>query len=281
MDTKRPACDLHTHSTASDGTLSPSELVKNAHQHGVQILALTDHDTTKGLAEAEATAVENGMEFVPSIELSVTWCRKVLHIVGLNIDPEAKSLQKGISRLQVTRERRAEEMGRLLAQHGIIGAYEGARDFAGDGTITRTHFARLLVERGYCRSVREVFKHYLIKGKPGHTTVSWARLEEAIGWIHEAGGVAVLAHPMRYHVTDTWLHGAVTAFKAAGGTGIEVVCGNSNPKDIGTSAEFARRYQLMGSAGSDYHGPENASIQFGALAEFPYGIEPIWRVWRR
>ncbi len=281
MDPLRSVFDLHTHSTASDGTLSPNELVNNAHTQGVEVLALTDHDTTAGLAEAQATASQRNMEFVPSIELSATWRDGLLHIVGLNIDPESPSLKKGIAGFQATREWRAEEMGRRLAQCGIQEAYEGARDLAGDGTITRTHFARFLVNRGYSANVREVFKHYLVKGKPGYVTVSWASLEEAISWIDEAGGVPVLAHPMRYRLTDSRLRRVLAAFKSAGGIAIEVVCGNSTPTDIAKSAGHARRYRLMGSVGSDYHGPDNAWIKLGKLAELPAGIDPVWQTWRR
>jgi len=271
--------DLHTHSTASDGSHSPAELVREAHAAGVTHLALTDHDCTDGLAEAEAAAQVCGLSLIPAVEISTTWQGKSVHIVGLAIDPANAPLQAGLARLQAIRLTRAEEMGRRLAKEGIAGGFEAAMALAGAGMVTRTHFAKFLAARGLAASVRDVFDHFLVLGKPGYVPTEWAGLEEAVGWIKGAGGVAVVAHPQRYKLTGTWLNRLMREFKAAGGEALEVVAGNSSPGDIQSSASAARRHELLASVGSDFHGPDNPWLKLGRLAALPQDLNPVWSLW--
>lgn len=273
--------DLHSHSTASDGALSPAELVRQAAACGVKNLALTDHDTTAGLAEARATAEENGITLISGIELSVTWQQRCIHILGLNIDPDYAPLQEGIEGLRRMRIARAVEMGARLQKKGIENAYQGALQLAGEGMITRTHFARFLVDHGYADSFQNAFDRFLGAGKPGFVATRWTDLEEAIGWINGAGGTAVVAHPLRYKLSGAWLRRLLDAFKQGGGVGIEIVCGSSSSNDIRCAADAARRFDLLGSVGSDYHSPEKPWTQLGRLPPLPNSITPIWSVWPR
>lgn len=272
--------DLHSHSTASDGTLSPSDLVRRAAAAGVGTLALTDHDTLAGLDEAASQAARLGLGFVPGVEISVTWNVRTVHVVGLNVDPGAKELRAGLKRMCAFRDWRAEEIGRRLAQAGIAGAYQGALGRSSGRLISRTHFARYLVDQGHVESVREVFKKYLVRGKPGFVEGRWARLDEAVGWIRAAGGQAVIAHPARYGLTRTKLRELLQAFVTAGGEGIEVVSGSHSKDDYFTIARHARDFGLLASAGSDYHGPEHPWIELGRLPALPPDCRPIWRGWR-
>ncbi len=271
--------DLHTHSTASDGAYGPGELVRQAHAAGVTHLALSDHDSTEGLAEAEAAALECGVKFIPAVEISTTWNGKSIHIVGLNIDPDRATLQQGLARLQALRLTRAEEMGRRLAKHGVEGAFKAARALAGAGMITRTHFAQFLASQGLAPTLRDVFDHYLVRGKPGYVPTEWAGLEDAVGWIKSAGGVAVVAHPQRYKLTNSWLGRLLLEFKAAGGEALEVVAGTASPGDIQSSAAAARRYGLLASVGSDFHSPEHSWLKLGRLPELPKNLTPVWSLW--
>ncbi len=270
--------DLHCHSTASDGALTPADLVRRAAAHGVRHLALTDHDTVSGIAEARQTAKHLNLNLIPGVEISVTWENKCFHILGLGIDPQCDLLQRGLKGLQRLRAQRAEQMAASLEKHGITGSLEAVRKMAGSGMITRTHFARFLVARNYAPSVAEVFDRYLVRGKPGYVATRWADLDQAAAWIREAGGVAVLAHPMRYQLTASWLRRFLTAFRSAGGAGIEVVSGNSNANQIATCADYARRYRLLGSVGSDFHDPAFPWIELGQLAPLPPGVTPVWQV---
>jgi predicted metal-dependent phosphoesterase TrpH len=271
--------DLHTHSTASDGSLTPSELVRQARQFGVRHLALTDHDSTAGLAEAEAAATSGGITLIAGIELSVTWCRHCIHILGLNIDPSNRRLQQGITAIQSLRVSRAREMGARLKKKGIEGAFQGALQLAGEGMLTRTHFARFLVNQGHVDTIQGAFDRFLGVDKPAYVAVRWAELEQALDWINDAGGTAVIAHPMRYRLSGAGLRRLLDAFKQCGGRGLEVVCGNSSDDLIRCAAEQARRFGLLGSVGSDFHGPEQTWIQLGRLAALPAGIQPVWSVW--
>lgn len=271
--------DLHTHSTASDGTYSPAELVRQAHAAGVTHLALSDHDCTNGLAEARAEAARCGLRLVPAVEISTTWQGKSVHVVGLNIAPDCPPLQEGLARLQSLRVSRAEEMGRRLAKAGVEGGFEAARALAGEGMITRTHFAQFLANRGLAASVRDVFERYLVQGKPGYVPTEWAGMEEAVAWIKSAGGVAVVAHPQRYKLTGSWLARLLAEFKAAGGEALEVVAGNASPGDIQSSAAAARRHGLLASVGSDFHSPGNPWLKLGRLAELPKDLTPVWSLW--
>lgn len=268
--------DLHSHSTASDGTLSPADLVRRAHGQGVHVLALTDHDTTAGLAEAQDAANGVGLELVPGVEVSVTWERRTVHIVGLNVDPDDAALQAGLARLEEFRHWRAEEIGRRLAKANVPDALAGARRHAKGSIVSRTHFAHYLVEVGRAPSVREVFKRYLVNDKPGHVPGQWASLEEAVGWIRGAGGQAVIAHPARYRLTATKLRKLMGAFLDCGGAGMEVVTGSHSRDECAAMAAHVRRQGLLASCGSDYHGPENPWIELGRLPALPSDCTPIW-----
>jgi predicted metal-dependent phosphoesterase TrpH len=269
--------DLHTHSTASDGTLAPAQLVQRAAACGIGVLALTDHDETAGLSEAAAAAAAVGIRFVPGIELSVSWSHQTVHIVGLGIDADTPSLQVGIKRLGTFRHWRAEEIASRLAKKGISGALEGARRYAKGAILSRTHFAHFLVEQGHARDLRQVFKRFLVRNKPGYVAGEWASLEEALGWIREAGGLAVIAHPARYKISATRLRQLLGEFQELGGVALEVVSGSHSRDDILSMANLSRRFKLAASAGSDYHGPENAYLDLGHLPALPAGCEPIWQ----
>lgn len=271
--------DLHTHSTASDGTLAPGELVALAAARGVEVLALTDHDTLEGLAEAQAAADANGLIFVPGVEISVTWGGRTIHIIGLGIDQQKAPLVNGLAGLLSYRRWRAEEIGRRLAKAGIQDAFEGAKALSNGRLIGRTHFARFLARKGYAPSEREVFKSYLVKGKPGHVAGDWASLEEAVGWTRGAAGQAVIAHPARYRFTRTKLLRLIGQFKELGGIGIEVVSSSHTRDECLLFARHARERGLLASVGSDFHGPENSWAQLGRLPPLPAGCTPIWVNW--
>ena len=271
--------DLHTHSTASDGTLTPPDLIARAATKGVEVLALTDHDTLEGLAAAQAAADAIGLILFPGVEISVTWGGRTIHIIALGIDRRNETLRSGLARLLAYRRWRAEEIGRRLAKAGIEGAFEGAKDLSNGRLIGRTHFARFLVREGHAPSERDVFKQYLVKGKPGHVAGEWASLEEAVGWIRGAGGQAVIAHPARYRFTRVKLLRLVGQFKELGGVGIEVVSGSHNRDESLLFARFAQENSLLASVGSDFHGPENPWVELGCLDPLPAGCTPIWFDW--
>lgn len=268
--------DLHTHSTASDGSLAPAELVQRAAACGIGVLALTDHDQTAGLSEAAGAAREAGIEFVPGIELSVTWSHQTFHIVGLGIDPDSASLQAGIERISAFRHWRAEEIDRRLAKKGIHGALDGARGYAKGAILSRTHFAHYLVAQGHARDLRQVFKRFLVRNKPGYVPGEWASLEDSLAWIQEAGGLAVIAHPARYKISATRLRQLLKEFRELGGVGLEVVSGSHSRDDIISMANLSRRHNLVASAGSDYHGPENPYLDLGRLPTLPAECQPVW-----
>lgn len=272
--------DLHTHSTASDGAYTPSELVRQAAFAGVTHLALTDHDSTEGLAEAQAAAREcENFRLIAGVEISVSWQDKSVHIVGLNIDAGSTALREGLAGLQAIRLRRAEEIGRRLAKHRVEGAFEAARALAGTGMITRTHFARYLVQSGLAPGIKEVFDHYLSHGKPGYVQTHWATLADAVRWIGEAGGNAVLAHPQRYKLTGSWMRRLLGEFKETGGAALEVISGTANPNEIQAAIDNARRFGLLASVGSDFHSPEHNWLKLGRLPPLPSGVTPVWRLW--
>jgi predicted metal-dependent phosphoesterase TrpH len=272
--------DLHTHSLYSDGQLTPADLVQRAAANGVEVLALTDHDVTAGLDEAAAAARAAGIELVPGVEVSVTWNAQTVHVVGLCIDPAHTGLQQGLLRLREFREWRAGEIGRRLGKAGIADATAGARALAQRGLVSRTHFAQFLVAAGHAPDVRAVFKRYLVHGKPGHVPGQWAALDEAVGWIRAAGGVAVLAHPARYKLTATRLKKLLGAFRDCGGGAVEVVCGSHSRDDALRFAHLAQVYGLRASTGSDYHGPHNYYMDLGPLPPLPPGCTPVWSLWQ-
>jgi predicted metal-dependent phosphoesterase TrpH len=270
--------DLHSHSIASDGALSPTELVKRAHEKGVTVLALTDHDTTNGLAEAQQAAAELGMRLINGIELSASHLNQCLHIVGLNIDPNNPALSEGIAQQQKIRDLRAKQIAEKLEKKKIFGAYQFVTQAAGNGEITRSHFADFLLTHQHVTTQQEAFDRYLSKGKPAFVPTVWASLEETVAWIKAAGGVAVVAHPLRYKLSVKWMNRALAVFKQAGGQGIEVVTGRASLDEIRISQQFAEKHQLYASAGSDFHAPDNLYLELGRLAAMPAGLKPVWEV---
>jgi len=272
--------DLHCHSIASDGSLSPTELVNFASVQDIDVLALTDHDNTAGIAEAQAAADKCGLKLVPGVEISVSWGVITVHILGLGIDPECQILQAGLSKLREFRAWRGEEISKRLAKHGIDNALEGAQKYATGEIIGRTHFARFLVEQGISKDIKSVFKHFLINGKPGHVTGDWAPLADAIAWINAAGGQAVIAHPARYRISATKLRRLIGEFKESGGVGLEVVSGSHTKGDSLMIAKYANDFELLASCGSDYHGPENPWIQLGKIPALPQSCTPVWQNWQ-
>ncbi|MEQ1622577.1 MAG: PHP domain-containing protein [Methylococcales bacterium] len=270
--------DLHCHSTASDGALSPTDLVQRASERGVTHLALTDHDTTQGLEEAHAAASLNGIQLINGIELSTSWQNHCFHIVGLGIDPSHPALMTGIQRLQQIRTDRAEQIAAKLDKKRIPGALDAVKEIAGKGMITRTHFADFLLSQGHVSTQQEAFDRYLGSGKPAYVSTTWAELREAVGWITEAGGVAVLAHPLRYKLTASWLKRVLGVFRDAGGQSMEVITGRTNPDEIRRTTLFANQFQLAGSVGSDFHSPANVWVELGRLAPLPKNIQPVWEL---
>ncbi len=268
--------DLHCHSNASDGDLSPTDLVLRASEQGVTSLALTDHDCTNGLTEAQHTADSVGIKLIPGIELSANWNNKCFHIVGLNINQNSAKLQRGTRDLQSIRIERAKKIALKLEKKKISGAFTAVSEQAGKGMITRTHFAHFLLENNHVSSMQQAFDRYLGKGKPAFVATRWAELDIIINWITEAGGVAVLAHPMRYKLTASWMKRLLTAFSDMGGQGIEVVTGRNNPDEIRRATSYATQFNLHGSKGSDFHSPKNQWVELGRLAELPKNIPPVW-----
>jgi predicted metal-dependent phosphoesterase TrpH len=268
--------DLHCHSTASDGSLTPTELIQRARDNGVTCLSLTDHDTTAGLIEAQTTADRVGIQFIPGIELSVNWQNKTLHIIGLNINPDFPELCQGIANLQATRKKRAEKISQKLAKKNIDGALEAVKLSAGEGMITRLHFANFLVSSHHVETQQKAFDKYLGKGKSAFVQTQWPEIETAVSWIIESGGLPVLAHPLRYRLTASWMKRLLVFFKDLGGEAIEVVTGRSNADDIHLSGKYAKNFGLLGSVGSDFHTPDNVWVELGRLAELPSDIKPVW-----
>lgn len=269
--------DLHCHSTASDGALTPSELVKRAKAKNVTALALTDHDTLKGQQEAKIAAENNQINYISGIELSTTWERKCFHIVGLNFDLEAVALSSGIEKLQIQRKQRAERISALLEKKGISGAYQFVTEQAGEGMITRSHFADFLFQHQHVKSRQDAFDKYLGAGKSAFVNTIWADLHDAVGWIQAAGGVAVVAHPLRYKLTASWMRRFLAAFKESGGQAIEVVTGRSSVEDIRVSMNYAKKFELTASLGSDFHVPDQW-VELGRLAPLPENIQPVWEL---
>ena len=268
--------DLHTHSTASDGTLSPTDLVVQASKAGVKTLALTDHDCVAGIAEAKLAAGDNNINLIPGIELSVMWSGRTLHLLGLDVDASNLDLTVTLQGVLDFRHRRAEEMARKLEAIGVENALDGAREMAGTDLIGRSHFARYLVEQGHAKDFRQVFKRFMVKGKPGHVRGEWMSLEAGINLIHQAGGVAVIAHPARYNLSRTKLRDLFKELKALGANGIEVVSGCHSKEENLIMAQHALDFEFPASQGSDYHGPEKPWVQLGRLPPMHYRCTPIW-----
>ena len=270
--------DLHCHSTASDGTLPPGEVVLRAHRHGVTVLALTDHDTLEGLEEARKAADALGLRLINGIEISALYQHQCLHILGLNVDPQNAILLEGIQQQQNIRLERAQKIADKLEKKQISGAFAAVSAVAGNGEITRNHFADFLLENGYVSTQQEAFDRYLGKGQSAYVPTVWTGLEEVVNWITLAGGVAVVAHPFRYNLSYKWLNRMLPVFKAAGGQGIEVVNGRSSEDEIRLSRRCAENHQLYASIGSDFHHPEHQWIELGRLADFPEGLPAVWEL---
>lgn len=275
---KTAVYDLHCHSTASDGSLSPSQLVGRAREKGVTTLALTDHDTTAGLAEASLAAVVQDLKLIAGIELSANYHSHCLHIVGLNINPANEILQAGIALQHQLRAERAKQIAAKLVKKRLPDPYPSVIAAAGNGEITRLHFADFLVAQGIVSDQQQAFDRYLSKGKPGYVPTQWAGMAETVNWISAAGGVAILAHPLRYNLSHKWLNRVLDDFKQAGGMAVEVVTGRASAEDIRISAGFAIRHQLLASVGSDFHSPENQWVELGRLANLPSGLKPVWEL---
>ena len=272
--------DLHCHSTVSDGTLAPREVVRRAHRNGVQALALTDHDEVGGLAAAADEAARVGLCFIPGVEVSVSWGDETIHVVGLRIDAQDAALLDGLAGVRGGRQERAMAMADGLAKAGIEGAYAGALKYVGNpDLISRSHFARYLVEAGICSDIRQVFQRYLVQGRPGYVPHRWARLAQAVDWIRGAGGVAVLAHPARYRLGETGLWALVHEFREAGGRGIEVVSGSHTQADFVRFGKWSRKFDLPASRGSDFHDPVESNYDLGLLPRLPDSLVPLWAGW--
>ncbi|HEY8027140.1 MAG TPA: 3',5'-nucleoside bisphosphate phosphatase [Burkholderiaceae bacterium] len=272
--------DLHCHSQVSDGVLTPAELAARAKANGVDIWALTDHDEISGIAEARAAAKAIGLPYVSGVEISVTWAGKTIHIVGLKVDETEAGLVRGLASTRNGREPRARDMAEQLAKAGIPDTFDGAMRYAGNpDLLSRTHFARYLIEIGKGESIPDVFKNYLIEGKPGFVPHRWAHLKDAVRWIRDAGGVAVVAHPGRYKLNDMAFDEFINEFKRSGGTGLEVLTGSHTVDQYDTYANVARRYDLLASRGSDFHGPEESRVDLGTLPPLPNDLKPVWHDW--
>ena len=276
MTTFRNA-DLHCHSVVSDGTLTPEELATRAARNGVELWALTDHDEIGGQARAAQAAREQGIKYLSGVEISITFIDKTVHIVGLGFDTADERLRQGLVRTRGGRGQRAHEMSDGLAAVGIKGAYDGALKYAGNhDLISRTHFARYLVETGVCRDTNEVFRKYLTEGKPGFVEHRWASLKDAVTWINQAGGVAVIAHPARYRFSANEEFALFTEFKDHGGQAVEVVTGSHSPAEYLTYADTAREFGLAASRGSDFHSPDESHTDLGTLPLLPAELTPVW-----
>lgn len=269
--------DLHCHSVVSDGTLTPEALAERASTNGVELWALTDHDEIGGQHRAAAAAKAHGMHYLTGTEVSVTFANQTVHIVGLGFDPDDAVMQQGLRDTRGGRSERAMEMSASLAKVGITGAYEGALKFVGNPElISRTHFARFLVESGVCKDTSEVFRKYLVEDKPGFVPHRWAKLSDAVSWITSAHGVAVIAHPGRYKFTPNEEYALFTEFKGHGGRAVEVVTGSHSAQEYLKYAETAKEFGLAASRGSDFHSPDESHTDLGTLPFLPGDLTPVW-----
>ena len=269
--------DLHNHSYYSDGVFSPTEVVRLADEADCNLFALTDHDTTDGLAEAQQMADELSVNLVSGVEISALWRNMTIHIVGLGIDINNDILQKGLNYNQRLREERAEKIALGLRRAGITDALEKTQELSKTDMITRTHFAQMLIREGYCKDMKSVFRRFLTGKKPGASRVEWRSFDEVVGWIHAAGGLAVIAHPFRYRMTQTKIKNMFLNFKEVLGDGVEVVTATSTAEEITLSNRWAKEYKLLSSCGSDYHGWPSQRIQIGYLRDLPNLDNAIWR----
>ena len=271
--------DLHCHSVVSDGTLQPEALAERAAKNGVELWALTDHDEIGGQKRAAAAAHANGMAYLTGTEISVTFAHETVHIVGLGFDAEDPAMLRGLQATRGGRGDRAKEISAGLAKVGIQNAYEGALKYVGNpDLISRTHFARFLVDSGVCSSTHDVFRHYLTEGKPGFVPHSWASLGDAVRWITQSGGVAVIAHPARYKFTANEEYALFSEFKTHGGQAVEVVTGSHTVPEYAKYADMALEFDLAASRGSDFHSPDESHTDLGALPYLPGQLTPVWEL---
>ncbi len=270
--------DLHCHSYYSDGLLSPSDVMRRAHAHGVELATLSDHDETAGVPEAHDTALELGMRFVSGVEVSVTWGDdQTIHVIGLGIDIYNHALSDGLEAVRGGREARALRIGDELAKVGIVGAYDGAmRHARNPALISRSHFARYIVECGLAKDVKSVFNAWLGRGLPGYIPHQWATLEQCVSWINGAGGVAVVAHPGRYWMEPKVMESFLGEFKELGGRGIEVLSSSHRPEKVEIFADYARRFGFLASRASDFHAPGESWTDLGKLPSLPPDLKPVW-----
>jgi len=269
--------DLHCHSNVSDGTLEPQALAARAKANGVELWALTDHDEVGGQHRAMSAARELELPYLTGAEISVTFAGITVHIVGLGFDADDPALVQGLAATRGGRRERALEMAAGLAQVGIKNAFEGALRYVGNPElISRTHFARYLVESGICMDNQDVFRRYLTEGKPGYVEHRWATLRDAVGWITGAGGMAVIAHPGRYKFTPTAEFALFSEFKAHGGQGVEVVTGSHTTAEFVKYADMAIEFDLFASRGADFHSPQESHTDLGSLPELPAKLTPVW-----
>lgn len=274
--------DLHSHSTASDGTLAPAELAARAAAQGVELWSLTDHDTVDGQDEARTAAVDAGIAYLAGVEISVSFADETVHVVGLGVDPDDDALRAGLAATRRGRRERAREMAASLARAGIAGAFEGALRHVGNPElISRTHFARFLVDTGVCPDTHAVFKRFLKPGLPGFVPHAWARLGEALRWIHGAGGLAVIAHPGRYgRFSPSAEYALFSEFVAHGGQAVEVMTGSHDAAERLRYGQTALEFGLLASRGSDFHSPGESRTELGALPDLPGLLAPVWSALR-
>lgn len=273
--------DLHNHSTCSDGLLTPTQLIDLAARTGTDAIALTDHDNIDGLEEASAAARRAGIGFVPGVEISVSWGETTLHVVGLNVDAASTVLRDGLEGIRVGRLQRGRQIGAALAKVGFEGTFDAALALAGNETLlSRTHFARHLVERGAAKDIQNAFDRYLGRGKPAFVSHRWASLEEAMEWILSSGGVAVLAHPGRYELKPMFRDEMLRQFKGLGGAAIEVITGSHRPEQYAMWQRVALEYGFLASRGADYHGPGESPCEPGRLPPLPAALTPVWSSFR-
>ncbi len=269
--------DLHCHSVVSDGTLTPELLAERARKNGVELWALTDHDEIGGQHRAAAAAKAQGMKYLTGTEISVTFIGTTVHIVGLGFNPDDENMIAGLQKTRGGRRERAMEMSDGLDKVGIKGAFDGALKYVGNpDLISRTHFGRFLVETGVCKDTNEVFRKYLTEGKPGYVEHKWANLKDAVTWIRQGGGVAVIAHPARYKFTANEEYALFTEFKAHGGQAVEVVTGSHTAAEYVTYAATALEFGLAASRGSDFHDPSESHTDLGTLPYLPGNLTPVW-----
>jgi len=268
--------DLHNHSYYSDGLLSPSEVVRLASKAGCDLFSLTDHDTTDGIAEAKLEADKVSLNLINGVEISAFWRNMAIHIIGLGVDINNDELQTGLEHNQELRKNRAKKIALSLWRSGIKDALEKAQSISGGHMLTRTHFAQMLIQEGYCKDMKSVFRRYLTGKKPGGVRVEWKDFDEVINWIQSAGGMAFIAHPFRYRMTHTKIKNMIQDFKSASGDGFEVVNANSSREEITLASQWSEDHDLLASCGSDFHGWPNQRVQIGNLSNMPNAKRAVW-----